>query len=172
MILKTGDIIFTAKDSIIAKFMDLFQKDPVRWGHCLVVRDNRYAYEAKKMVSLVPLDTVFGRKTAKKYMVIRYKNLTYEHQISIIESCDSILGKLYSFKRIFLQFFDHLFNTNKFTRMDKSYESQVCSSLVAWTYWNAMKMKFNNLGWYSCEPDDIEDHYINNKEQWILVEEK
>jgi len=169
MKLDTGDIIFTSKDSLIVKFMDLFQKDPVRWGHCLLVKNSSSAFEAKNSVRLVSLSEVFKRKRSKKYKIIRYKKLTNKDKSILIEACNTVVGKPYSWKRIFLQFLDHIFFTNKFSRMDKSFRNQVCSSLVAWSY-SFVEIKFNNIDWFSCEPDDIDDHYINNMEGWKLLE--
>lgn len=168
--LKPGDIILTSRKSIIVKFMALFQKDPVRYGHAMIVRDVHSVYEAHFQIEVNPLIEVFKKR--KYYTILRFKKLEPKHVIVMNRSLDKIVGEFYSVKRIGLQFLDHIFNTNWFSGLDTNTKSQVCSSLVAWAYYVALKYKFNNVSWKSADPDDIEDDFLVNPENWELIVEK
>ena len=168
--LKPGDIILTSRDSMIVKFMSLFQNDPVKWGHALVVRDANSAFEASFLIRVVSLNDILKKR--KHYIIIRHKKWTEEHTKVINKVLGKLVGELYSFRRIFLQVFDHIFGTNWFSRLDKSSASQVCSTLVAYGYYVAMRYKFNDVSWRACDPDDIDDDYKLNRNNWEFVAEK
>ena len=170
--LKTGDIMLTSKGSYIAKIMNFFQKDPCYWGHALVInKENNSALEAYFSLREISLDEVFANKRHRYYKIVRYKDLTEDQAKVLIKTMQSILGQLYNIKRIILQLFDHIFDTNWFTKLSKDRKDQVCSSYVAWGYYVACKLKFNGVEWESCDPDDIEDHVNANPETWFVVKE-
>jgi len=167
MELKTGDIIFTSKESIIVRFMRLFQKDPVFWGHVLIAKDNETAWEAGPVLRETDIKWKLLKESSWK--IIRKKDLT-EHQKEIMKKvAPKLLGQPYSISRIILQLLDHVFDTNGFTMIFGNKYSQVCSSYVAWIYWVACKHKFNGVEWQSCDPDDIEDDQINNPNLWEII---
>jgi hypothetical protein len=76
--LQTGDIILTSKKSLIAKFMGLFQKDPVFWGHCLVAKDAAYAWEASYILKETKIEKVLKNKHLK---ILRNKYPAYSIRI-------------------------------------------------------------------------------------------
>ena len=168
MELKSGDIILTSTDSIVARFMRMFQSDPVEYGHALMVRNSNDAYEASLYVRIIPLEKIFKKR--KHYIILRYKGIEQRHISIMNKALDKLVGNLYSFKRFILQFFDHVFNTNYFTKLDKDTKSQICSSLVAWAYYVATRIKFNYVSWRSTDPDDIFDHCLNNSDEWEVIE--
>ncbi len=170
MNLETGDIIFSSKNNIIVKFMRLFQKDPVFWGHVLIVKDNEIAWEANYILRERKIADVL--KKNKNWKIIRHKYLIESQQKIMLKIAPKLLGRPYGIGRIFLQMFDHFFNTNWFTSKADWKFMQVCSSYVAWIYWVACRYKFNNVSWASCEPDDIEDDQLARPELWRVLNEK
>jgi len=168
---QTGDIILSSKDSIIVKMLRWVSKDEVNWGHCLLVKDKNTAFEASWKLQEVSLEDVFNRKRTHKYRVIRYNKLTDRQKKVLIKSCGSLVGLNYSIKRIFLMAIDEIFRTSLSKRI-KDKKMQVCSSYVAWAYYVACKTKFNGVSWLDCDPDDIEDHYLENSSDWMIVKEK
>lgn len=168
---RNGDIILTSRNSLIVRLMRWFQSDPVIYGHALVVdMDNNCALEAGWTIRATPLEEVFKVKRHKHYEIFRYTELTDVQTQVLLKAMYSLIGKLYSFKRIFLQLLDHIFYTNWFTKLDKSKSSQVCSSIVSWAFWTACKIKFNGVNWASCDPDDLHDHFLNNPTDWKVID--
>lgn len=168
--LQTGDIILTSKKSIIAHFMNLFQKDPCVWGHVLVVKDKKSAWEAHWTMRVVELSKVF--KKYKYWKIIRKKDLTEKQKKIMRKVAPQLLGRFYSIGRIILQLLDHIFHTNKFSGFDTNQYNQVCSSFAAWIYEMACRYRFNGVTWQSCDPDDIEDDQIAHPETWVVISEK
>ena len=168
--LQTGDIILTSKMSIIVHFMNWFQKDPCVWGHVLVAKDNKSAWEAHWTIREVDLSKVF---TTKKYWkIIRKKDLTERQKEIMRQVAPQLLGKFYSVWRIILQMLDHIFYTDKFSGSDSNQYAQVCSSFAAWIYEIACRYKFNSVGWESVDPDDIEDDQLAHPERWEVLGER
>lgn len=171
-VLKNGDIIFTSKKSIIAKLMAFLQKDEVKWGHVGVIDADRneivHAIGASG-VSAMSIDKFI--KKYKVFKIIRMTNMTEDIGSRIISTARKVLGIKYSWFRIFMQTLDHVFHTDLFTALYQSNRYQVCSSFVAWAYYSIIKIRFNNVDWYSCDPDDIEDHSILYKYDWEIVYE-
>ena len=167
--LNPGDIILTSRDSLIVKFMRIFQSDPIKYGHALVVRNDRDAYESLKSVAIIPLTKIFKKR--KHYAVLRYKHLTYKNAIVMNKELNKLVGNTYSYKRILLQIFDHVFDTNYFTKLMKDPRNQVCSSLVAWAYYVATGIRFNGVDWKACDPDDLHDHVLSSSDEWEIIEE-
>lgn len=167
MEMKTGDIIFTSKGSIIVKFMRLFQRDPVFWGHVLIVKDNETAWEASYSLQ----ETNINEKLADEpsWKIIRNRDLAEDQKGVMRKTAPKLLGRPYGVFRIILQIFDHVFGTNWFTSRADSKYLQVCSSYVAWIYWVACGYKFNGVKWQSCDPDDIEDDQLNNPHIWKVI---
>ncbi len=166
---KNGDIVLTSRNSLIVRLMRHFQSDPVIYGHALLIdADNDCALEASWTIRATPLEKVFK---SKKYKIIRYTKLTEAQTQVMLKAMYGLIGELYSIKRIFLQVLDHLFYTNWFTKLDKNKDSQVCSSYVAWGFYVGCKVKFNEVPWQSCDPDDIDDEILVNPDEWILLAE-
>ena len=171
MDLRTGDIILTSKKSIIARFMGLLQKDPCVWGHVLVVKDSKFAWEAHWTMREVKLSKIF--KKYKYWKIIRKKDLTEKQKEIMRKVAPQLLGRFYSPGRIILQMLDHIFNTDKFSGFDNNQFNQVCSSYCAWIYEMACRYKFNGVHWSSADPDDIEDDQLMaHPELWLILEEK
>lgn len=166
---KSGDIILTSRDSWVVKFMRFFQSDPVKYGHAMVVdMVHNCVLEAGVTIRCTPLEKAFvGRH--KHYKVLRYKNITDNQVKVMLKAMRSLIGRLYSVKRIFLQLLDHVFYTNWFTKLDKSKSSQICSSYVSWGFGIACKIKFNGVNWTSADPDDISDEVEKRPNLWETV---
>jgi len=167
MKLETGDIIFTARGSIIVWFMRLFQKDPVFWGHVLIVKDSETAWEASYSLKESNINEKLAEEPSWK--IIRNKDLSEDQKEIMLKTAPKLLGRPYGAFRIVLQIFDHVFGTDWFTSNADSKYLQVCSSYVAWIYWVACEYKFNGVPWASCDPDDIEDDQLNNPHIWGIV---
>ena len=170
MDLQTGDIIFTSKKSIIVHFMNLFQSDPCIWGHVLLVKDSKTAWEAHWLLREVEIKEVL--KKHKYYKVIRKNDLTEEQKQTMREIAPQVMGYPYGVSRIFLQLLDHIFHTNWFTKLDDRVYNQVCSSYVAWVYEVSCRYRFNGVLWESCDPDDIEDDQLDHPELWDVMGER
>jgi hypothetical protein len=167
MDLQTGDIILTSKKSIIVRFMDWFQKDPCVWGHVLVAKNNKTAWEAHWTIREVELAEVFKKK--KHWKIIRKKDLTEKQKELMCKIAPQLLGRFYSLGRIILQMLDHIFHTNKFSGFDNNQYAQVCSSFGAWIYKMSCGYEFNGVPWQSCDPDDIEDDQLAYPERWEVL---
>jgi hypothetical protein len=167
MKLETGDIIFTAKGSLVVKFMRLFQKDPVFWGHVLIVKDSETAWEASTRLKETNIEWKLAREPSWK--IIRNRHLGESHKEIMREVAPKLLGRPYGAFRIVLQILDHVFKTDWFTRRVNYKHLQVCSSYVAWIYWLSCKHRFNKVEWQSCEPDDIEDDQLSNPHIWKVI---
>jgi hypothetical protein len=172
MKLETGDILLTSKNSIVVKFMRVFQKDPVYWGHAMVAKDESTLWEASWTIREITLDEVLKKKRYYYYKVIRKKDLTDKQKELMRQVAPKLLGHFYSVGRIVLQALDEIFCTHWFTDEDTRIFSQVCSSFVAWVYEMSCRYKFNELSWASCDPDDIEDDQEKHPEIWKVVEER
>jgi hypothetical protein len=83
-----------------------------------------------------------------------------------------LLGLPYSIKVIVLQVLDKIFGTTFFTRTFGDKDCHVCSSAIAWAYYAACRIKFDGVGWKSCDPDNISDEADLNTKEWETTEEK
>jgi hypothetical protein len=164
--LKTADILLTSHNTLTVWFMRLFQRDPVNWGHAAIVENKMHIIEAKKGISRITITDWF--KGRKKFKVIRLSTLTDEQAEKILSIIRPLIGQEYGAWRYVLQFFDHITGTNWFTKWHKNPDSQICSSLVAWGFFNGIELEFNNTPWYSCEPDDIEDESETNSDFTVV----
>lgn len=172
---QTGDIILVRNDIIwsecILYFMRMFQSDPVEYSHILIVVDEDIALNSNiHGLHFVNIKEYFNK--CNKYKVIRYKELTVCEKEEMYHVCQILNGIHYSKKRICLHILDHIFFTNKFTSMLKNSKDQVCSSSMAWIYWECVRIKFNNTDWYSVEPDDVDDETILHPYKWEVIEKK
>lgn len=167
---QTGDIIFTSRRSIIVRFMRIFQKDPVYWGHVLVAKNERTAWEAGYTLREVPIPDKLDK--TNHYKIVRPAFLTESCKNVMVESAPSLLGNYYSVWRIILQACDHLFHTDWFTSKNEKEKSQVCSSYAAWIYNKACGYKFNGVDWQSCDPDDIDDDVEKYPDRWSVLAER
>jgi len=167
--IETGDIIFAARKSIIVKFMSLFQSDPVYWGHVMVAKDDKTAWEANWTLQETDIGSELG---SKNYKIIRKLDLTEKQKETMRKEAVKLLGLRYGVWRIVLQMLDHIFHTNWFTSKEEHENIQVCSSYVAWVYYKSCGYRFNNCGWASCDPDDIEDDQLDHPETWEVLIEK
>ena len=167
--IQTGDIIFTSKNSFISNVMGFFQDDIVQWGHVLIAKNSKMIYEPTSPLCIISIEECEQKR--KHWKIIRYKYITEDNQFKIQKFLDKLVGEKYSFFRLFLQGIDHLFHTNYFTNRLKGPSKQVCSSMVAWAYYASMKIKFNDVSWRSCDPDDIEDHIEKYPDNWDIIME-
>lgn len=169
-VLNNGDIILTNKKSILSHLMGMFQDDVVNWGHTGIVdADNKAIIHATAWgIDSMPIDDFVAKY--KHYIIIRRVDINYIDTFKIVGLARKTIGLHYSWFRIFLQTLDHIGNTNFFTGLYASNRYQVCSSLVAWCYYVLFKIKFNEVEWQSCDPDDIEDDFESNRDKWVLVD--
>ncbi len=172
--LEPGDIVLGGgTNSPILKFMRHFQKDTVNYSHCMVVKDFRsiihssFKWGGPTGVMTNWMDYVWAHYP--QYKVIRMKNITEEQKKHVVDTAMSMKHIDYSFTRIILQLFDHIFQTNWFTKKLKSENDQVCSSFVAYLY-KDLGVEFNGVSWESCDPDDIDDHAIANPDTWVEID--
>jgi hypothetical protein len=167
--LKPGDILLLSGWYPIVWFLNLFQKDKVRYGHVAIVGYGGSVYEAAKRIRMVKLESYF--KFYKKCKAVSLRSVQPEDIYKIIQKIETKVGKKYGYKRFILQFIDNIFHTNWFTEQDRDENEQVCSSIVAWAYSEVLGIDFNNVPWESCEPDDIDDESENCPslwESWII----
>jgi hypothetical protein len=169
MELQTGDIILSSKKSIIARFMNWFQHDPVFWGHCSIVKDNETIWEASYILKESPVHVVID---SGPFKMIRFNGLTEEQKEIMRQEAPKLLGCPYGIFRILLQLLDHVFHTNWFTDQDDQEKLQVCSSYAAWIYDKACGYRFNDVDWESCDPDDIDDDSLLFPERWAILDER
>jgi len=103
---------------------------------------------------------------------VRKIDLTEEQKTKMLKIAPKLLGTPYSLKRIWWQFLDQIFHTNKYTNKHISKFQQVCSSYTGWIYWVACKYKFNGIPWQSLDPDDIEDDQLAHPERFVELKTK
>ena len=155
---------------LIHFIMKTFQKDPVKFQHVLLAKDETIAIESKWKISYSSIEEVLAK--VDSYKVIRCKCFTEDDKDRIFALAQKLEGLEYSILRISLQLLDHLFYTNFFSNLYTDNKSHVCSSFIAWVFYVVKRMKFNCISWRSCDPDDIDDESIANPENWIIVAEK
>jgi len=174
MIKKADIILIGGAENILAKaisvVLNFFQTDPVDYTHVLIAKNESEGIEAKWRVMNCSLGDKLSK--AKRYKIIRLKSLTDDERDKIIKSIECLIGIKYSISRLLLQLLDQISDTNFFTKLNKSKENQICSSLVAWGYYVYTKTKFNGVDWKSCEPDDIDDESQKNTDMWEIIEVK
>lgn len=167
--LETGDIILTSNHGAIVWFMQHFQKDPVHWGHSLIVKNSEEAWEASRRLHTIKLSTFFKHKVY--WRIARKNDLSKAYKEYMLRTAPRLLGSPYGVYRIFLQLLDHIFHTNWFSSRNKNIYIQVCSSFVAWIYSVVCNYKFNDVPWMSCDPDDIEDDWEKHPDRWTIIAE-
>lgn len=172
---ETADILLTASKTRIGKIivwiLRIFQSDPVFFNHCILVANNKFGIEAE-MTGVKYCNLQKKMDLAKAYKLIRCKSITNAKKESIVKSVNKLIGISYGFKRLFLQLLDQIFFTDFFTRSLGDNRCQVCSSIIAWAYYVRCRIKFNGVGWKSCEPDDIDDETLLNPDMWEIIAEK
>lgn len=170
MTLKPADIILTRGYNLLSKaiitVLRLFQKDEVDFNHALMVADENIGIEAGTKIQYVNLKDVL--EGAEGYKIIRRVDLTDEQRMKIIKKANKCIGQEYGYLRLIMQLFDQIFHTNWFTRRLK-YRNHICSGLVAWAYFVVRRIKFNDVPWRSCEPDDVDDESLKNPDLWEIV---
>lgn len=170
-----ADIILLETGSWIGRtilwVLRFFQSDPIRFNHCVLAANNKFGIEAATSgLKYCVLNEKLKR--AKDYKVVRHRNLTDLQRENIVKTARSLVGLPYGFKRLILQFFDQLFCTNFFTKLIKDKQCQVCSSIIAWAYYVRCRIKFNDVGWSSADPDDFDDEFARNPGTWRIIREK
>ena len=175
MNIQRADIILTHSNktffgSIVHFVMKMFQKDSVMFQHAMLVEDSCNVIEAKWSICCSTIEDAL--KGVNHYKILRYKHLTEDDRNKIFELAEKLKGLDYSILRISLQLLDQLFHTNYFSNLYDDNKSQICSSFVAWVFYVVKGIKFNNVSWRSCDPDDIDDESLSNPVDWIVVEEK
>jgi len=172
MIFEPADIIITKDRSgyfgrLILNALRLFQRDRVMYQHAILVVNNETCIEA---LTRIKYNNLHERlKDFERYKVIRCKLLANDRKEAVVESARSLIGKEYGYGRLILQLFDQIFHTNFFTNVAKNENVQICSSLVAWAYQKQTGLRFNNVDWESCDPDDIDDEALKNPTVWQTV---
>jgi len=172
MILKPADIIITAdKRSLFSKVilvtLNFFQKDQVRYQHVMMAVDNEICIEALNKITFnISRERM---KDFRRYKVIRHRDITDEQREAIVNRAKTLSGLDYGYIRLVLQLFDQFFQTNYFTKRIKDPNYQICSSLVAWSYYKETGIKFNRFNWAACDPDDFEDHIEKNPNTWEVI---
>ena len=169
--LQTGDIILTSCKSIIATFMHMLKPNlKISWGHCMLVKDQTTAWEAKDTIRENSIITVLEDK--EYWRIVRYRELTSSQQDIMRRIIPIIMGCDYSFKRLMEQLLDKINNTTKYTDEDTRIDEQVCSSLVAWSYKVACRYKFNDVSWESCDPNDVNADFDKYPDRWLVISER
>ena len=172
--LEPADIILTKTKkgcigNLILRTMRAFQKDKVYYQHAALVVNDNEAIEALWTVELTKLEERFPK--FERYKIIRCPLVGPDRKQAIVKQAKTMLGKKYSYKRIFFQLLDQIFRTNRFTNGLRTEDEQICSSLVAWCYEKQTGLKINKLKWQSVEPDDIDDASIKNPAVWETIYE-
>jgi len=167
--LKPGDIILGSKNAPVTKIIMWFQSNPVRYAHCMVVCSGGKVLQSKKTMHYLTIDEALRKYP--KHTIARYRFATEEGQKVIDELAEEMIGEDYSWGRICLQVFDHIFHTNWFSGKMKDVDDQVCSSAVAYVFDKAYGKKFSGVEWESCTPDDIDDDIKNNPDEWSFTYE-
>ena len=167
---KHADIILTQGRGWLSRSilcaLRLFQRDGVNFNHALMVCYGDLGIEAGNGIEYVNL--IEKLEGCEHYKIIRRKDLTDKQRLRIVRKAEKCLGQKYGTFRLVLQLLDQIFHTNWFTRRVK-YKRHICSGLVAWAYYAVCKVKFNNINWRSCEPDDIDDESLNNPDLWEII---
>ena len=169
MKLQRGDIILCVSNhwmgSIILYFMKFFQKDPVHYSHVAMVTNDTNIIQARLKVE----EVLFDLSKLKSFKILRYKNASENQLDYLVYVTRKLLNNNYGYVRFLCHFFDEMLRINFFTTINKCEKEQICSSLVAWAYYKVFGMKFNNLEWTQVDPDDFEDHYLNNINDWEII---
>ena len=172
--LEPADIIIT-KDkkswfsAAILRVLRWAQDDKVYYQHAILVANDKEAIEALWTVKRTKIEERL--QSFERYKIIRCALIGEDRKAAIIKQVETMLGKKYSYKRIFFQLLDQIFHTNKFTKGLKTEDEQICSSLVAWGFEKQTGLKINKLKWQSVEPDDIDDASIKNPTVWKTIYE-
>lgn len=161
-----GDIIVSSQRiSLVRWFMQLFQRDPVKYSHAKVVFDYRTIVEA-----FAEIRVKSTKKALKgtRYKVYRYRHLTLDNALIMLDKLEELIEEPYSIKRLVLLMLDHFFTTTYFTGLLKNRREQVCSSFVAYG-WACINVHFG-VSWESCDPDHIDDWCSSHPEDWEVIE--
>ena len=169
--LEPGDIILCVSHNIVGRiilwFMSLCQKDPVHYSHVAMAIADNYIIQAKLKIEEVK----FNESNYKSYKVLRYKHFNPDLIQKVTILSRYVINRNYGVKRFLAHFLDEMFRINFFTTKLKCAEEQICSSLIAWIYYEILGLKINSLEWTEVDPDDFEDHYLKNKDDWEIVYE-
>lgn len=173
--IKTGDIILSHTNNIsgvgIVWFLNLIQKDPVKYSHVSIASSDSTILQAR--ITIHEISFIEASKKWSNYSIYRRNDISDDVIDRMIWKGRKLVGMRYSYSRIVLQFFDGLFNTNKFTGSYSNNKNHICSSLIAWLYYTTFnKYLFNDVHWRSCEPDDIDDDIQTNSQLYTLVDQK
>ena len=172
MKLAPADIIITTDrkswfSKTILAVLNFFQKDLVRYQHAILVINDEECIEA---LWKIKRNNIRDRlKDFKRYKIIRCKYIKEPTRRNIVKTACKLEGLHYGAGRIFLQLLDQVFHTNFFTGLLKAKKHQICSTVVSWAYYTRAGIKFNNVDWKSCEPDDIDDESSENPEIWATI---
>ena len=173
--MRSGDIILSTSNTFFGKavvfLMNLCQKDVVVYSHVSIAKDEHTIIQAYQEIE----ERSFEEASSKwvRYKIIRKTDLSIEQRDKMVEMGMKLVGMKYGISRLIMQVFDNMLNTNWFTDTFTNKKSQICSSLVAWIYYvHCNKLRFNQVRWLSCEPDDIDDNFSQMPHEWILIEQK
>jgi len=169
-----GDIVLVHGAKTLSKailfVLRRFQKDDVYYTHVILCCGGNEGIEANIIINKCNIEDKLQK--AIRYKVIRNNHLTDLQKDRMVKMCSSLLYVPYGVSRLLMQLGDQITGTNFFTKRIKSKYVQVCSSLVAWSYYSVAKIKFNGVDWKACEPDDIDDESIKNPQSWMIISSK
>jgi hypothetical protein len=169
--IQCGDIVLASfKSSPILRAMKLLQPDDVTYSHILLAKEQNIVYEARTDIKEIDFSYIMNKYENIK--VVSYKLITDKDKEIIKRLLKDLIGRPYSYLRLFYQLLDHLTGSTYFTSRLKDPGNQICSSLVSWIYYVLFEIKFNNKNWYSTDPDDIDDEVNKDDKLWHVVYKK
>jgi hypothetical protein len=150
---------------IILRFL---QKEKVKYSHVALAISETDVLEASwKGVIQQPFEKSISH--ASRVKIFRRRGLYDSHRERLRAKAVSQIGKHYNIWRLILQIPDNIFCTNWFTKnLSFTVDLNTCSTFVAWVYYEALNIKFNDVHWISTEPDDIDDESAHSH-LWELL---
>ena len=169
--LEPGDIILCVSHNIVGRLilwvMKMCQKDPVHYSHVAMAMEDNYIIQARLKIEEVKFD----QSNYHSIKILRYKKFNDEDISKIALLTRSVINRNYGVKRFLAHFLDEMLRINYFTSKINCTNQQICSSLVAWIYYAVLNIKFNDLDWTQVDPDDFDDHYMKDPDNWEVVYE-
>lgn len=173
--MQCGDIVLMYSRKFLSRAiiwaLNFFQQDDAYYSHVAIAVNDKEVTEALSH-GIRKRSFEESASGAKRYKIVRYKYLTDKQMFEIQERLLEKVNTNYNYWQIFLQLLDNMFNTNWFTRKLNFWKGElnICSSYVAWAYYKATGLKFNDVHWSSVEPDDIDDETEKNENDWEIIE--
>jgi hypothetical protein len=176
--LKNGDVVYRLKhNSFFSKAVAWFTRSknerPTRAVHVAMIifyAGEFYVIEAVSRVKITPFKEW---AKDKEFSVWRKKDLTVSERIDLRDEALKYKGCFYGFWKLFLHAFDafiskiwykEVFLLRRLQFIDRY---PICSWLVAYTYYNALKYSFGTIPKLT-DPDSMND-YTRKSEDFHLV---